>query len=408
MRNEIDLAVLGGGAAGFFAAISAAEKYPDKKIILFEKSSKILSKVKISGGGRCNVTHSCFNNSELIKNYPRGHKELIGPFHQFSVADTITWFKKNGVELVKEADGRMFPKSNTSQTIVDCFLEKAKALNIKIITNAKCKIQTSINGYELTIEELNLIYFSKKIIIACGGAPNLESYNWLNFSNCKIIPPVPSLFTFNIKDKELTKLMGISVKNAGVKIKEGNFGFNGPILITHWGFSGPAVLKTSAFAARWLNEKNYIYTIEIDWLTETKRELLFANLLDEKDKNGKKKIASINPNLPERLWKYLLTKIGINSEMILAEVPNKLLHKIVEVIKNDTYEAIGKTTFKEEFVTSGGIDLADINMKTMESKNQLGLFFAGEILNIDGVTGGFNFQAAWTTAYIAGNNCFEK
>jgi predicted Rossmann fold flavoprotein len=403
MIQEIDLAILGGGAAGFFSAISAAEKFPNKKIVLFEKSQNILSKVKISGGGRCNVTHSCFENNSLIKNYPRGSKELLGAFHQFSVNDTIEWFKKNHVEIVTENDGRMFPKGNTSQTIIDCLLKKTEELNIKIITQSKLEVSKVGEFFNLKFVNVDSIYKAKKLVIACGGYPQRESYNWLNFSGHKIIEPTPSLFTFNIKDKNLSNLMGISVKNARVKILNSKFEFSGPLLITHWGFSGPAVLKLSAFTAIWLKEKNYEYSVEINWAEETENEM-DVDYVEEKKVNGKKKIINANVHFPERLWRYFLAKAEINPESILAEISNKQLNKLNEVINCDRYLANGKTTFKEEFVTAGGIDLKEINFKTMESKLCKGLFFAGEILNIDGITGGFNFQAAWTTGFISGIN----
>jgi len=403
MKQEIDLAILGGGAAGFFSAISAAEKFPHKKIILFEKSQNILSKVKISGGGRCNVTHNCLDNNLLIKNYPRGSKELLSAFYQFSVKDTIDWFKKNGVEIITENDGRMFPASNKSQSIIDCLLKKTEELNIKIITQAKIEVKKVGDYFELVFTNADWVYQTKKLIVACGGYPQKDSYNWLNFSGHKIIEPTPSLFTFNVKDKNLSSLMGISVKNARVKILNSKFDFSGPLLITHWGFSGPAVLKLSAFAAIWLKEKNYEYSVEIKWIDEMEVD----NLIDfvaEKNNNGKKKIVNVNTLFSERLWIYFLSKTEINPDSILAEVSNKQLNKLAEIINCDTYIANGKTTFKEEFVTAGGIDLKEINFKTMESKLCKGLFFAGEILNVDGITGGFNFQAAWTTGFISGIN----
>jgi len=406
MKQEIDLAILGGGAAGFFSAIVAAEKFPQLKIILFEKSQHLLSKVKISGGGRCNVTNQCLDNNLLAKNYPRGNKELLGAFHQFSVKDTIEWFKKNGVELLAEKDGRMFPKSNTSQTIVDCLLKKAEELNIKIITQAKIDVKKEGSYFELLFTNAESIYKTKNLIIACGGYPQKNSYDWLNFSGHKIIEPTPSLFTFNVKDKNLASLMGISVQKAKVKILGSKFEFTGPLLITHWGFSGPAVLKLSAFAAIWLKEKNYEYSVEINWLNEMEERNTF-DFVAEKNKHGKKKIVNFDTSFPERLWRYFLAKSEIDPESSIAEIPNKKLNKLSELLQHDVYSAIGKTTFKEEFVTAGGIDLKEINFKTMESKLCKGLFFAGEILNIDGITGGYNFQAAWTTGYICGTNCMN-
>jgi predicted Rossmann fold flavoprotein len=407
MAQEIDLAILGGGAAGFFSAISAAEKFPNKKIILFEKSQHLLSKVRISGGGRCNVTHNCLDNNLLVKNYPRGSKELLSAFYQFSVKDTIEWFKKNGVEIIPEHDGRMFPASNKSQTIVDALLKKTQELNIKIITQAKIEIKKINDFFELNFTNAESVYRTKKLVIACGGYPQKDAYKWLSFSGHKIIEPSPSLFTFNIKDKNLSNLMGISVKNARVKILNSKFEFNGPLLITHWGFSGPAVLKLSAFAAIWLKEKNYEYSVEINWMDELNEDKTLDFVL-EKNNNGKKKILNLNSVFPERLWRYFLAKAEINVDSILAEISNKQLNKLSQIICCDVYVAHGKTTFKEEFVTAGGIDLKEINFKTMESKLCKGLFFAGEILNLDGITGGFNFQAAWTTGFISGTKSLAE
>jgi hypothetical protein len=398
MKEQADVVVIGGGAAGFFSALSVKQHHPEYSVIILEKSSKVLSKVKVSGGGRCNVTHSCFNNRDLIENYPRGSKFLRNGFAQFNPSDTIEWFKKRGVKLKTEEDGRMFPTTDSSQTIIDCFLEECQISGIDI--QLKSNVQ-EINYTPLNIEiklDQGLIH-SKYLIIAAGGHPKIENYNWLQGLGLKINRPLPSLFTFNMPEEKITQLMGLSVPNAEVKVEGHKRTTNGPLLITHWGMSGPAILKLSAWGAQVLNEVNYQFNIQVKWLqTEVK-----AKLENYKIEHAQKSILTLNPfDLPKRLWAYFIEKAQINKSKRWTELSKKETNKLVEILNNDKYQIKGKTTFKEEFVTCGGIDLKQINAKTMEAKELEGVYFCGEILDIDGYTGGFNFQAAWTTGFISG------
>lgn len=408
MIDTYDLVVIGGGAAGFFGALSAASHNRKLRVCIIEKSSKLLSKVKVSGGGRCNVTHACFNNSELIKSYPRGGKELKTAFEQFSVNETIEWFESRGVELKTESDGRMFPVTNNSQTIIDCILKETEKHNVKIITGrGVSNIQKNASLFILSLstgEELK----SHKILIATGGSPKEESYNWLKELGHSIEKPVPSLFTFNVPDSDLSCLPGISLPSAKVKILSSKLEQNGPILITHWGFSGPAILKLSAWGARLLNELGYKFKIHINWLGSLNDEELREKLNLVADEN-KKKVVFSNPvfSISRRLWQSFVQKAGIEEERRWVDLSKKQFNKLMETLLRSEYEVSGKTTFKEEFVTCGGVKLSEVNFKTMESKIVQGLFFAGEVLDIDGITGGFNFQNAWTTGWIAGRKAAE-
>lgn len=405
MKNKYDFIVIGGGAAGFFAALSAANHYENLKVCIIEKSSKLLSKVKVSGGGRCNVTHSCFNNSELIQNYPRGGKELKPAFDQFSVKETIEWFLLRGVKLKTENDGRMFPTTDNSQTIIDCLLNECQRSKIEIKTNTSVsEIQAKGDLFVLILANGEQ-FVSKKVLVATGGSPKEEGYKWLENFGHKIEKPVPSLFTFNVPDSDISELQGISMPNAKVKVLSTKLEQSGPILITHWGFSGPAVLKLSAWGARILNNLNYKFKIHINWLGDVNDEEL-KNRLDVILQENKKKIIYVNPlfNISKRLWQNFVQKAGIEEERRWIDISKKQLNKLSESILRSEYQVSGKTTFKEEFVTCGGIKLSEINFKTMESKKVPGVFFAGEVLDVDGVTGGFNFQNAWTTGWIAGKN----
>lgn len=395
--------VIGGGASGFFAAIHAAHK--NNKVVIFEKSGKVLSKVKVSGGGRCNVTNSISEINLLITNYPRGRKELRNVFSRFSTSDTVNWFESRGVKLKTEPDGRMFPQSDSSQTIIDCLLNEVEKNNIEIAFNTAVKeIKYENNKFEVLTETGKNFLFDK-IIIATGGYPQLKSYQWLSFSGHTIIAPVPSLFTFNIPKNPFEGLMGVSVPFVRLRIDGFKEVSEGPMLVTHWGLSGPAVLKLSAFAARFLAERHYDFRISINFFPsmneEELRQLLLSNKTNIKDR---KILNSGIAALPGRLWERLVEISGVHSELKWGEIPNAQINKLASVISNSLIEVKGKTTFKEEFVTCGGVSLKEINMSTMESKLMPGLYFAGEILDIDGVTGGFNFQAAWSTGFIAGNN----
>jgi predicted Rossmann fold flavoprotein len=402
VQNQQQIVVIGGGAAGFFAAISAASHHQDARVVLLEKSSKLLAKVKVSGGGRCNVTHHCFENRNLVKFYPRGERFLKKAFEQFSVKDTVAWFEAKRVTLKTEADNRMFPESNTSQTIVDTLLGKAKELGIDV--RMSCAVKSIVpqgEVLEVITEAETLI--ANRVVVATGGSPKKEGLAWLQALGHQIVLPVPSLFTFNLPKHAITQLMGVTIPEVGVKLQGSKLQSEGPMLITHWGLSGPAILKLSAFGARELADKNYRFQFQINWLGSLKehelRETLDSTLAEVK----KRKISNRNPfGLPSRLWDYLLHRSEINPEKPWQELGKKPLNKLINTLLNDVYEANGKTTFKEEFVTAGGVSLNDVDPKTMMSKVVPNLYFAGEVLDIDGVTGGFNFQAAWTTGFIAG------
>ncbi|HET6226320.1 MAG TPA: NAD(P)/FAD-dependent oxidoreductase [Bacteroidia bacterium] len=404
-----DVIIIGGGAAGFFAAINSAQLHKNCSVLILEKSSKLLAKVRISGGGRCNVTHACFDNDVLVKSYPRGEKELKNVFSRFTTKDTIEWFEKRGVHLKTEPDGRMFPESNTSETIVNCLLQEAKAAGVEIKLN--CDIQTisNENGEFILKDAENNLFSCQKLIIATGGYPKNASYDWLRSLGHSIISPVPSLFTFNIPDAELIKLMGVSVPSAKVKIKACKLEIEGPLLITHWGLSGPVVLKASAIAARMLNELNYDFQVSISWLpkhTEEKIRIEFAN---QREENAGKAVSASCPfELPKRLWEYFISTCGIDKNLRWADLSKKNSNDLLQRLLNNEYPVKGKTTFKEEFVTSGGIKLSEINFATMESKLLPNLYFAGEVMNIDGITGGFNFQNAWSSGWIAAKGLFSN
>lgn len=392
------IAIIGGGAAGFFSALAVKENYLDAEVILIERTAQLLSKVRISGGGRCNVTHSCFDPRELVKNYPRGSKELLGPFHRFQPRDTIEWFASRGVQLKTEKDGRMFPLTDSSQTIIDCLMNEAKRVGIKIWTQCKLKsIKKSDQGFQLDIGKDNVL-MAEKLIMATGSARN--GWEFAAELGHTIVDPVPSLFTFNIPNFSLVDLAGTSANPARVRLEGTKFEQTGPLLVTHWGFSGPAALKLSAFGARFLAEKEYQATLRIDWLPEFSESALKERFRVEKGSVNNLRFSS----LPKKLVKRLLERSGIQDSAQWENVGHAKIDQFVDVLKHDAYHVRGKTTNKEEFVTCGGIELSEVNFKTMESKICPGLYFTGEILNIDGITGGFNFQNAWTTGWIAGQS----
>jgi predicted Rossmann fold flavoprotein len=403
------IAVIGGGAAGFFSAISVKTHHPKARVIIFEKTKKLLSKVKISGGGRCNVTHHCFEVNELVKFYPRGGKSIRKAFNIFSTKDTIKWFEERGVALKTESDGRMFPVTNSSQTIIDCLMNEISKLGIIIKTETPIKkISQEGIGYTLYFNGKERFgiksdqYFDK-VIVATGGTPRKEGFEWLSELSNTIKEPVPSLFTFNMPNEKIVELMGVVVDPVTVKIMGTKFKSKGPLLVTHWGMSGPAILKLSAFGARILNEKQYQFKLLVSWIGDQNEKNVRLSLDKTVDDYPKKKVQNLNPfNLPGRLWIFLLKKLGIPEDMIWKNLGRKNMNRIVHTLLNDEYEVSGKTTFKEEFVTCGGISLQDIDIKTMQSKRYSSLYFAGEILDIDGITGGFNFQNAWTSGFIAG------
>ncbi|WP_020403645.1 NAD(P)/FAD-dependent oxidoreductase [Gracilimonas tropica] len=402
-KNILQVAVIGGGAAGFFAAISAKTHHPEAKVTIYEKSNKLLSKVRISGGGRCNVTHHCFDIRELVKFYPRGERPLKKAFGRFSPTDTIAWFEKRGVKLKTESDGRMFPTTDNSQTIIDCLMKETQQLGIGIKTKTNIKkLKKTEGGYELSLDRGGRLH-ADKVVVATGGSPRPNGFDWLRELDHEIEEPVPSLFTFNMPDEPIKKLMGIAADPVSVKIMGSKLQSNGPLLITHWGMSGPAILKLSAFGARELNEKNYDFKVLVNWAGEKTEQEIRAILKEVAGEYGMKMIHNVNPfGLPGRLWEFLIGKLELGDAMIWQNMGKKNLNRLVHLLTNDEYQVQGKTTFKEEFVTCGGVSLQDVDMKTMQSRKSPNLYFAGEVLDIDGVTGGFNFQAAWTTGYIAG------
>jgi predicted Rossmann fold flavoprotein len=397
------IAIIGGGASGFFAAITCAEANKNAEVTLFEKSKNLLSKVKVSGGGRCNVTHACFENHVLVKKYPRGSKELKKVFSKFSTSDTIQWFESRGVKLKTEEDGRMFPVTDNSQTIIDCLLRCAEKAGVIIRTGTGVRSIKKEDQFILILEDG--VQKFDKVLVATGGNPNKDSYQWLAEFGHEIIPPVPSLFTFNIPNSKYDGLMGIAVNNANVRIAGSKAEQSGPLLITHWGMSGPVVLRLSAWEARTLNSMNYNFSIQVNWVPDYSEEPLREELNKIRSESPKK-IISVNPlfGLPKRLWERLVSLAQIPEGLRWLDISNKLLNKLIEELLRSSLTVKGKTTFKEEFVTCGGISLKDINMDTMESLKFPGMFFSGEVIDIDGITGGFNFQAAWTTGFIAGRS----
>ncbi len=401
MNSKYEILIVGGGAAGFFTAINIVEKNPKLKIAILERGKTVLEKVRISGGGRCNVTHAEFIPKELVKNYPRGEKELLGPFHQFCSGDTIEWFANRGVELKIEDDGRMFPVSDSSQTIIDCFLNEVKRLKIDVLTSQS--VQSIYQGNDYWKVETNHETFScQKLIMTTGSNPKI--WEMLEKLGHKIVSPVPSLFTFNIKDNRIKDLMGISAF-AKVKVKGSKLEASGPLLITHWGMSGPGILRLSAWGANFLAEKKYQFTILVNWLHETSFEDSLEQLKELKQEHSKKIVSKKSPfDFPNRLWESITIASGIPLDVKWADISKKQLTDLANQLTNAEFQVNGKSTFKEEFVTAGGIDLKEINFKTMESKLFPNLYFAGEIVNIDAITGGFNFQNAWTSGFVLANS----
>ncbi len=395
---EKHVIVIGGGAAGFFAAINIAEQNPDLKVTILERGKEGLTKVKVSGGGRCNVTHAEFVPQELVQNYPRGEKELLGPFHQFMTGDTIEWFEKRGVELKIEDDGRMFPVSNSSQTIIDCFLREAEKHQVEVLYNHSVKSISNENKL-FQIETTQGIFSTEKVLIATGSNPKI--WNLLEDFGHSISQPIPSLFTFNITDARIKDIPGVVAKDVEVKILETDLWSEGPLLITHWGMSAPSILKLSAFGALELAKSHYKFQIEINFI-----KISFDDCLDilkalKHDLAKKTVFKSTQFELPKRLWHKLVLASNMNEETRWADLNKSQLECFASQLTQAIFNVDGKSTFKEEFVTAGGVNLKEVNFKTFESKYVKNLYFAGEVLNIDAVTGGFNFQNAWTGAYIA-------
>jgi predicted Rossmann fold flavoprotein len=403
----MNIAIIGGGAAGFFAGIAVKENHPDARVVIFEKSQELLSKVLISGGGRCNVTNACDTIEELCKAYPRGGRSLKKAFYIFSNKDAIEWFESRGVSLLIQEDGRVFPATQRSQTIVDCFLEEARKLGIEIKRGEGIKAIRPFND-QLQLEFANEARHPEvydRVIMATGGSPRRIGLEWIEKLGHKIEEPVPSIFSFNMPAEAITELMGISVDNALVRIHGTKLSTAGPLLITHWGMSGPAILKLSSFGARILNELDYNFKIQVNWANEPNNDIVVNELSQIVNEHSNKLLSNFRPYLmPSRLWEYLLNKIDISSDKNWGELGKKGLNKLVNLLTNDEYAVKGRTTFKEEFVTCGGVSLESVDLSTMQSKVIRNLYFAGEILDIDGITGGVNFQAAWTTGKISGDN----
>ncbi|HWJ90518.1 MAG TPA: NAD(P)/FAD-dependent oxidoreductase [Flavisolibacter sp.] len=395
------LVVIGGGAAGFFCAVNAARMDRHLDVVLLEKTNKLLSKVRISGGGRCNLTHALFDIAEMSKRYPRGQNFVKKTFHQFFTADTISWFEERGVRVKSEKDGRMFPVSDDSSTIIECLLKEAQRYGVKIMMNAEVReIQANGEQFQLHVmgRELQEADF---ICIACGGYPKAAMFHWLLQLGHTIAHPVPSLFTFNLPKHPITQLMGVSVENARVKIESSKLLEEGPVLITHWGLSGPAVLRLSAWGARELAALQYNFNVHINWLPDKTEQDLKARFQQMRKTNAGKKLSNHNlENLPARLWHFLLQASGAD-DVRFADLPAKTENILIQNLVDYKVEVRGKTSFKEEFVTAGGITLSEVDSNTMMSKKHPNLFFAGEILDVDGITGGFNFQHAWTSGWIA-------
>ena len=400
------IVIIGGGAAGYFTAINAKENNPDLDVTILEKGKEVLQKVKISGGGRCNVTHACFEPKELVKFYPRGEKELLGPFHQFMTGDTFEWFDDRGVPLKIEGDNRVFPEANTSQAIIDCFQKSVDTLGIKVLRNHGVNTVTKKDD-TWSIHTKEQVFEADQLVIAAGSSKKVwELCETLDHA---VVAPVPSLFTFNINDKRLVDLLGTSVPNATVTISGTKLEASGPLLITHWGMSGPAVLKLSAFGARILADKHYQYNVEVNWLSRPTDKVLNV-LLNLKKKEPRKTVILKSPftEVSRRLWERFVLFSDISKTQNWADLNNAQLEKLANQLTKGIYNANGRTTFKEEFVTAGGVDLKEINFKRFESRKHNNLFFVGEVLNIDAVTGGFNFQNAWTGGYICAKALAEE
>lgn len=396
------LIIVGGGAAGFFAAINAAELNPEMEVVILEGSNKVLQKVKVSGGGRCNLTHACFIPNELTEFYPRGKKELLGPFHKFMTGDTMEWFENRGVSLKIEDDNRIFPESNSSQTIIDCFLESANNAGVQVKMSSRVDSIKKIEDRFL-VKTNSEVLEADYVLIAAGS----NSKIWEIAANLghKVIAPVPSLFTFNIENEILKDIPGLSVPWGSVKVLNSKLAESGPLLITHWGLSGPGILKLSAWGALEMYNKHYCFEIEVNWLSK-KYDHVLDVLKAAKAKNSKKQVVnySIFEDIPKRLWVKLVSSSEITNDSQWAQLSNKQLEDLATQLTKCIFKVTGKSTFKDEFVTAGGVDLKEINFKRFESKLHPNLFFAGEVLNIDAVTGGFNFQNAWTGAWIVANS----
>jgi hypothetical protein len=402
--KHYDVIVIGGGAAGFFGAIKIAEEHPDTRILVCEKGKRPLEKVRISGGGRCNVTHACFEPRPLTKHYPRGERELLGPFHSFMTGDMMGWLSERGVETKIEDDGRVFPVTDSSETIINCFQAEIHRLGVELRT--ECGVRSLLRrengGWEMATTHGE---FSCEAVFFATGSSK-QSWKLLADLGCELVHPVPSLFTFNCKDEVIRDKMGLSVPLAEVQIPELKLKSDGPLLITHWGLSGPAILRLSAWGARELNDVQYKFTLHINWTADA-RDVVEEWLREQREDNAKMKVANTPyPDIPRRLWESMVRASALQGNW--ADQSNKHLEKLASLLTDHRIQVNGKSTFKDEFVTAGGVDLKEVNFKTLEHKTLKGLYLAGEVLNIDAITGGFNFQSAWTTAWLAGQAIAEQ
>ncbi|MGD1089042.1 MAG: NAD(P)/FAD-dependent oxidoreductase [Verrucomicrobiota bacterium] len=402
--NPERIVIVGGGAAGFFAALACAESRSGAEILILEKTSQFLSKVKISGGGRCNVTHACFDARELTTRFPRGERALISPFKQFQASDTVAWFEQHGVKLKTESDGRMFPVTDSSQTIIDCLLNAANKAGVKLKTNCGVEhiAKKPEGGFELMLSSGETMACDK-LLLATGGCRTPALGQLAVSLGHSLEPPVPSLFTFHIATPWLRELAGVSVETVEASVPETKLRERGALLVTHWGLSGPAILRLSAWGARELHTKNYNFTLQINWLPHLTEEKLAAEFQARRQSQPAKLVVNFPiASLPARLWEQLVIASGIMRDTRWAALARAAQPALIRQLLRSEFAVTGKSLNKDEFVTCGGVRLNEINFKTMESRVCLGLFFAGEVLDIDGITGGFNFQAAWTTGWLAG------
>ncbi len=409
MRETLHIAIIGGGAAGFFAAISAKCSCPDADIVLFEKNTKVLAKVEVTGGGRCNLTNSFDGVTDLKQVYPRGHQLIKRLFRQFDYQAAYRWFENHGVPLVTQEDQCVFPQAQDSHAVIACLTNEAARLGVRVFTGHRLTaVERKDDGrYSLLFDngstQRQMVF--ERVVVTTGGHPRKESFAYLTALGHKIEEPVPSLFTFNVPDRTFRALMGTVVDPVTVMMPGTKFRAEGPLLVTHWGMSGPAILKLSSHAARYLHEHDYRFMMAVNWVHESNRAVVEENIRKIVSANPQKQMATLRPyGLPSRLWLYLLQKTGFVPEKKWAEVGRKGINQLVETLTNDAYQVSGKSTFKEEFVTCGGISLTDVDKHTLESKVCPGMYFAGEVLDIDAVTGGFNLQAAWTTGWVVGQH----
>jgi predicted Rossmann fold flavoprotein len=404
MDSSPRVVIAGGGAAGFFAALACAEANPRASVQIFERSPEVLAKVRVSGGGRCNVTHACFEPEELVKNYPRGGRELLGPFHRFQPRDTVAWFEERGVTIKTEEDGRMFPVSDSSETIIHCLLSEANRLNVKVRKGCGiAEILKKTDAFNVWLTEDGMIECDR-LLLATGGSRGLKGHGLAEALGHTLEPPVPSLFTFHIEDERLRGLAGISVPNARAKVNGTPLEESGPLLITHWGLSGPCILRTSAWGARVLAEKDYKFHLQIQWLGDHDHKRVANEIQEARKKYSRKHVALWCPmGLPQRLWERLVAHAGINDDLTWATLSKQAADLLARELCACEFKVTGKSMYKEEFVTCGGVKLKEVDFRTMESRICPGLHLAGEVLDIDAITGGFNFQAAWTTGWLAGN-----